>query len=274
MIGQKQLLNTVHKQLEEGKFPRFAIFIGPKGSGKKTLLKQEFDGYYPEDNSVDSVRQIIANSYKVSDSTFIFPDADDMSTAAKNALLKVVEECPNGNRYIMTLQDSNNTLETIMSRAITYYMDRYTPQEIEQYYTENYTAADELIAIVRNLCDVPGEVDKLVAMGVSQFYDYVELVVDNIAEVSGSNAFKIANKVALKDEPDKYDLVLFFKAFIKICVDRFTDGADSVEKYAKAVQITSDYLRSVLKVKGINKEYIMNSWILDIRGEWLCYARD
>ena len=127
MIGQKYLKKYVQTLIDEDNFPRFSIFVGPKGSGKKRFLREYFEGIYPEDNKVEKKKKIIDMAYKVSHKTFIIPDADDMSNAAKNALLKVVEECPNDNYFIMTLEDEVNTLGTIRSRAQIFYMDMYFP---------------------------------------------------------------------------------------------------------------------------------------------------
>ena len=97
MIGQKYLKKYVQTLIEEDNFPQFSIFVGPKGSGKKTFMREYFDGIYPEDNKVDSIRKIIDMAYKVAHKRFIIPDADDMSNAAKNA------SCPSSSVYFTFL---------------------------------------------------------------------------------------------------------------------------------------------------------------------------
>ena len=46
MIGQKYLKKYVQTLIEEDNFPQFSIFVGPKGSGKKTFMREYFDGIY------------------------------------------------------------------------------------------------------------------------------------------------------------------------------------------------------------------------------------
>ena len=267
MIGQHNLQSRIEQLIENGTFPRFSIFVGPKGSGKKTLLLEMFEGIYLEDNKVESVRKMIDMAYKIGNRTFIMPDADTMSNAAKNALLKVIEECPNDNYFIMTLEDENNTLETIRSRGTVFHMDRYTPDEIGSYFYDKYHANHDKDEeeIVRELCDTPGDVDTLVKMGIKEFYDYVQLVVDNIAEVSLANAFKIPSKVALKEDAEGYDLRLFWKAFVNVCWNRSYDY--DTKKYCDGIVVTSKYLQK-LRAKGINRSMLMDNWVLEIRELW------
>ncbi len=297
MIGQKQLQSRIEKLIESGTFPRFSIFVGPRGSGKKTFVKEivrfmysydlkegadysDITGIVPPDIKVDTIRRIIDESYKiVSPAMYCIFDADNMSNAAKNALLKVTEEPPNNAFFVMTLEDENNTLETIRSRGTVFHMDRYTPSEIAEYYGDNYFNEDDACwgsreAIIKELCETPGDVD-ILSKDVLLFYDYVQLVVDNIAEVSLANAFKIPSKVALKDTDDGYDLRLFWKAFMKVCMqgifvkyeDKFKETDNSIKRIA-AVNITSKYLQR-LKVKGINRQMLMDNWVLEIRDLWM-----
>lgn len=268
MIGQTNLHEVVNKMLyETGDFPKFVIFIGPKGSGKKTFVKEHFDGIYLENNKIDSVRKMINLVYKVSNATFIMPDADDMSTSARNALLKIIEECPNNNYFIMTLEDVNNTLDTIKSRASIFYMDRYTSEEIYAYakLQTNYTLHDDEYEIIKELCETPGDVNILGEYPI-EFCDYINLVIDNITEVSISNVFKISNKIAIKDDSTGYDLRLFWKAFQWACLDRSSASTDedNTFKYGSWSIITSKYLRQ-LKNKGVNKQMLFDNWILSIR---------
>ena len=264
MIGQENLKSQIERLIENDTFPRFSIFVGPKGSGKKTLLLEMFDGIYLEDNKADSVRKMIEMVYRIGNRTFIMPDADTMSNAAKNALLKVIEECPNNNYFIMTLEDENNTLETIRSRGTVFRMDRYTPDEIMQYITEKYgSTAEDNVDIFKSICDTPGDADILAKCGVKSFYDYVRLVVNKIAKVSLANAFKISDKLSLKEGADGYDLRLFWKAFMKITFDTKV----GYENWGLAVEITSNYLQK-LRVKGINKQMLVDNWILEIRSVW------
>lgn len=265
MIGQKNLRCRLDDLLDNDIFPHCSLFIGPKGSGRKTLLNNMFHGsVYLENNSVESVRKMIEMAYKVSGRKFILPDIDTMSNTAKNAMLKVIEECPNDNYFIMTAEDENNVLDTIRSRAFIFHMDRYTPDEIFEYYwsLEGSNIMPHGMPndaeCVRELCETPGDVQTLVNMGVQEFYDYVQLVVDNIAEVSIANAFKIANKVALKDGAEGYDLRLFWKAFIKVCFDA---------KRYDWIDITSRYLQK-LRIKGVNRQMLFDNWMLEVRELW------
>ena len=281
MIGQNKLIEQFQNMIDDRavEFPHFIILVGNKGSGKKTLAEELYkriaasttmviNKYVLEDTKADTIRAMISDAQKAIDPViYIIPDADIMSTTAKNVMLKITEEPPNNAWFIITLENENNTLATIRSRGQMYRLEPYSPETIVQYAKDKFGISDVTeIEILADICETPGEVDFLHKTGIISLYDYVTLVIDNIAECSGSNAFKIADKIALKNEDDKYDLRLFWKAFMKVCSDRMRSEMDI--KYANAIKITSEYMQQ-LNVTGINKSSTFDLWILAVRESWL-----
>lgn len=273
MVGQKHLLQTIDTLIKNNTFPRFAILSGVKGSGKK-LISNDIahklcDTVINIGIKVDDIREMIKSAYKLTTPcAYIIADADNMSLAAKNALLKVTEEPPNNAYFIMTLQDEYSTLDTIRSRGVVFHMEIYTPLEIEEYIKTNIDYGDNL-RIYMDLCENIGDVIALNSYDIKEFYDYVELVVDNIATVSGANSFKIGDKINLKKDDTKYDLALFLRAFITICLNRAGDEMNAGNKsemqmFLNWMKITCRYLRE-LGINGINKLATFDCWLLDIR---------
>lgn len=272
MIGQTELRNLIKLQSEHSTLPRFSIIVGPQGSGKK-LIASEFSSYlcyYPtfiEDLSIGNIREVINESYKVIDThVYILINVDSMSINAKNSLLKVLEEPPNNSYFIMTCENIDNVLPTIRSRGTIYNMQPYSYSNLIEYYlTLVEKRDDDELDIITEVCDTPGDINLIRSYDVKQFYDYVNLVVDNIAEVSGANAFKIANKIQLGKDAEGYDLSLFWKAFKAICVRRINEDAD---RYCKGISITNKYANE-LGISAIRKTSLFDGWLLDIRKEWL-----
>lgn len=257
MIGQKNLLQVIDNQLKSNTFPRFSIIVGKRGSENDKIAEyvanvMGANCVSSADVKVDTIRSIIQEAYKVSTVTvYNIINADNMSIQAQNSLLKLTEEPPNKAYIIMTLEDRLNTLPTIQSRGTIFYCDNYSKEEILKYYHDKYNESED--NIISSLCITPGEVD--IISKPKEFYSYVEKVVDNISEVSGSNVFKIADKIQFKDTDTGYDLTMFWRAFSQICFDK--------GQYER-VQTTSQYI-NLLRIKAINKAMLFDEWILDIR---------
>lgn len=277
-VGQVKIKSDIASLASRNKFPNFSIIIGEKGSGKKTLLKycaeSDYEGFdifndsiWMPDVKVETVRALIDMAYKYHNKMFIIPDADNMSVSAKNALLKVVEECPNNNKFIMTLESLVNTLDTIRSRAVSFTMDSYTPTQIYEYASTVANTKEEA-ELMRDICNVPGDVNKFIYgdTNIVDFYNYMNVVIDNIAEVSGANAFKIANEISFNDESSGYDFKLFLKAFRKVCYDRMVYCGN--KKYVKGLVISNEALKD-LRITGINKHFLFDKWLLNIREAWI-----
>lgn len=270
MIGQEKLIARFDNLIEKRRFPKFCILTGPAGSGKKLIvnhIQNQFKNvmFAIYGTGVDDVRQMIIDCNKLSGVLHVclIPDADGMSIQARNALLKIAEEPPKDTYIIMTLEDINNTLETIRSRATVFNLEPYTvPQLIEYAKSKKYGGID----IIKDVCETPGEIDKLCSYNIEEFYSFANKTVDNIAKASGANVFKLADKLQLKDGKEGYDVGLFFKMFIRICMERFNETDDAM--YMRGIEITSTYLKD-LRIKGISKQGIVDLWILDIRKEWM-----
>lgn len=272
MLGQKNLISSLEELIQTRTFPHFVIVTGQKGSGKKTLAKhiakKVSDNVIMLDNlSVDSIRSMIEQCHKIKDLCYIIPDADTMSAAAKNAMLKVTEEPPNNSTFIMTLEDVQNTFDTIRSRASVFKMSPYAKDELLEY-MKTYKLSEKQTDLLLSACDTPGDVDTVIANDVLNFFDYVTLVADNIAEVSGANAFKIPSKVALKDTDEGYDLKMFWKLYIHYCMEFVASNTDTLENLIRLrwIGITCQYIQD-LSIRGINRQMLMDNWILDIRKE-------
>lgn len=275
MIGQMDLIDTIQKQIQEKTFPHFSLLVGSVGSGRNTLIKEVIAKelkipIYQVESGIDNIRKMIQDCYKIaSPILYVIHDGDSLSTPAKNALLKITEESPNQAYIIMCLESLENTLETIRSRAVVYNIASYTTDEILTYFhgvyhdIEGYNDA-EGEDIVKDLCETPGEVDALFNMGIVEFYDYVELAVDNITYVGWANALKSSGKIAMKKDDSGYDMKLFLKAFMSVCVNRMKAGEANAVTNARMVSITSKALQQ-LGIKGISKQMLFDDWIISLR---------
>jgi len=275
MIGQNQLTSQIDDLVKADKFPHFCIIEGAVGGGKKTLVKYIHD--VMEDsvlmwmqNTVDDVRLAISQAYKGGgDMIYAFADADNMSMSAQNALLKITEEPPSNTYFILTVSNINNVLETIRSRANIFHMEPYTQYELNEYLAPYDDGFDKKLAL--EVCETPGDIDLLYKNGVEKLYNFVEKVMDNIAEVSVANALKIANSIAFTDTDEgKFDLALFWKVVIMYYCNEFTADVKnmSVEELrtkARIVMSTKECIDMITKTRGINKRNVFDIWILDVR---------
>lgn len=272
MIGQKDLLEKIDVLISNDCFPYFILLSGERGSGRKLVashIAQKLNGHISMcDIKVDEIRDMISLVNRTADRLIvIIADVDNMSVSAKNALLKVTEEPPKNTWFIMTVVDESSIPDTILSRASTFKMDKYTPQELMDFAV---TCADYLtpeeIDIVGSVCNTPGDVKSLVGVGIIEFWEYVTKVIDHIDSVSTANSFKIAKSLALKPNSEGYELKLFWRTFMMICAERMKSDCEDRVKYIDWIKCTSAYEQK-LRVRGANLQMLFDSWVIDIRGE-------
>lgn len=211
MIGQKNNIKTFIKWRCNKSVPRFIIISGDIGSGRLTLAKEIMHMLYMpgiiSDCKIDDVRRTIEYAYEYTAPTmYIFRNADDMSVAAKNALLKVVEEPPNNAYFIMTVQNIDNMLGTIKSRGTIIKMEPYTQQELK-------SVCDDELKL--KYCTNIGEL-QVAHEDIQRTEDCVDDVLKALREKSGTKLLKACTQLKGKQtESDKIDCLLFFKVFQK-----------------------------------------------------------
>ena len=263
MIGQKYVQQQIKSEIENNTIARFIILVGDKGSGRKTLAKEiarltDAD-FVIVDKGVDAIREVIEQCYKLSENVLYVLDGDSMSPSAKSSLLKVTEEPPNKARFVLTVTDLEQTLSTLTSRARVLRMDIYTGEDIAYFAGVEDTRYSDY-------CTNKYEVDLLKHYGVDEFSSFIDLVIDNIAEVSGANVFKMEDKIAFKDEEDKYDMKIFLQAFRLACMSKLQGSQEYWEKkkYIQWISVTTDILNK-LKIATVARQPLFDKWIFDIR---------
>ena len=209
IVGQSSLLEMLSSLIERKALSRFIILVGPTGSGKKTIAVELSKSlcYYPTlvtDLSKSNIVDIINQSYLTLDTqVYIIADTDSMSLRSKNSLLKVFEEPPNNAYFILTCENIDNVLPTIRSRGSVYFMLPYSRDELSLFVSRDLSEEDK--NIILDIANTPGDVIELNSINIEEFYNFELLVVNNIATVSGSNVFKIGNKLSLKKDSEGYD---------------------------------------------------------------------
>lgn len=122
--------------LESGKLPHALLFSGPSGIGKKQIaqnlakdiLKTNFNAelhmYSPEtamnNYSIDQIRKLQdicqIKPYNGLSRVIILDQADRLGLQASNAFLKLLEEPPSGNYFILISSQSYRLIPTLLSR--------------------------------------------------------------------------------------------------------------------------------------------------------------
>ena len=213
MIGQIHNKMKIDYWAERNSFPRFIVITGREGFGKATMVKYITDKmrHYIvyADISVDSVREIIKNSYNlVSPTVYIFLNAHKMSAQAKNALLKVTEEPPNMAYFILTSNNMEQLLPTLESRCVHLLLEPYTESELKEYCDADFI----------KYAQCPGDIEILRTLNITELEQFCEDIIDcSIHDLL--NVFVLCAKVKFKDEDTGiYNLnVVFSILYNKLC---------------------------------------------------------
>ena len=263
IMMQEELKNT----LDNLTFARFMIISGASSIASEDIaecISARLQTVYIHcGNKVDDVRNIISMAYKQTKPImYVFKDCDNMSNAAKNALLKVIEEPPQQAYFVMLLKSTSNTLATILSRGMLISLLPFPPSELKEYALQiQPKLKNEELTKIAKVCETPEQVKMLLNYGVHDFCDYVRKVVENIPEVTITNCLKIANQINFKEEEDKYDLELFLNTYTNYLLECFIDGDYNKEQLDFSTQSTLK-LKSILQYSGINKAMAFKKWLI------------
>ncbi len=261
MIGQGPVKDKIERAIRNGRLSHFMIFIGQEGSGRKTLssevakmLKAEY--VILPDSKIETLRRTIyASATSVIPTVYVIPEFDRASAGAKNSILKFTEEL-GGNIYIIATAVSDALImPTLLSRAFTWQMLPYTPEELTQCIPD--TNRDDAHRILQ-ICVTPGDILKLVQYGVDEFYSFARKVYENIVAVPVENIFKITDKLAVKaTDTEKYDAKLLIRACTRFAQ---ADGLYS------SVILSYSYLREFNNA-SVNKQMLLDTWLLNMRSQ-------
>jgi DNA polymerase-3 subunit gamma/tau len=166
VVGQEHITETLKKQVETGRLSHAYLFIGTRGTGKTTcakILARAVNCEHPvngnpcnqcpscrgiesggildvveldaaSNNRVDDVRALqdeaIFSPATVKKRVYIIDEVHMLSTAAFNALLKILEEPPAHLMFILCTTELHKVLPTIVSRCQRHSFKRIEPDAI------------------------------------------------------------------------------------------------------------------------------------------------
>ena len=194
VVGQQHITQTLKNQVKTGRLSHAYIFIGTRGTGKTTcarILAKAVNCENPVDgnpcgvcpacrgisegsvmdvveldaasnNSVDNVRALreeaVFTPAAVKKRVYIIDEVHMLSTAAFNALLKILEEPPEHLMFILATTELQKVPATILSRCQRHSFKRIDAPTIAQYLQyiaskEGFTLQPEAGELIARLAD-------------------------------------------------------------------------------------------------------------------------
>lgn len=186
----------------------------------------------------------------VSDTIYLIDlDTYDLDkTTHVGLFLKFLEE-PNPKAHIIMLTSNELSVPTtILNRCTKYYFEPYAQAELKE-----ICAKSKVPEIVYNVCTTPGQIEKADVSMIDSLLKLCKTIVDHIQDATYANTLSLSTKINCKDNYDKYDFDLFFKALT------YTSFNDYLETGKDQSYKIYDYTIKYIQKPCNNKEaYLLN----------------
>ena len=182
-IGYEKIIQGFFRRVDNGTLSHAHLIIGPNGIGKSILARifalrilnkdKDIDyvdivNYRPSKASmgVDEVREIIEEvskrPYEGDKKVIIIHEGSKLTIQAQNALLKTIEEPPQGVYIILLAESLETLLETIKSRCQVYKLTPLNNKQMEMYInTLGSYSEEEIKASLAYGEGIPGKAERL-----------------------------------------------------------------------------------------------------------------
>lgn len=163
-------------------------------------------------DQVRAVQHVLTTRPSMADKRVVIIDsADDLERGGANALLKSLEEPPQGTYFLLVSHMSHRLLPTIRSRCQMLRFEPLSEEHMRAALRSMLPDANEaeISALVRSGRGAPGEAIQLAGMG----FDVVEALAEQIIEqgdASGKLRMQIAEKLSVKAAQPVYEAFLRF----------------------------------------------------------------
>lgn len=235
VIGQKAILEYFLKALKANRLSHAYVMEGEEGMGKKTLVeaianyllcpeKQGDDicgkcracvqfqsGNHPDvievtpskktGYGVDDIREMVLDDvnirpYQSEYKIYLIAQAETMSVAAQNVLLKTIENPPAYALFFLMTTNKERLLETILSRCVLLRMGRLSPKEMEEFLERRGQAEKrDLIPYAE------GNIGKLLQLTESESFQEMKKDLENLLEQFVKRQdYDIMNQVGLLEK--------------------------------------------------------------------------
>lgn len=182
-IGYEKIIQGFFRRVDKGTLSHAHLIIGPNGIGKSILARifalkilnkdKDIDyvdiiNYRPSKASmgVDEVREIIEEvskrPYEGDKKVIIIHEGSKLTVQAQNALLKTIEEPPQGVYIILLAESLETLLDTIKSRCQVYKLTPLNNKQMEMYInTLGRYSEEEIRASLAYGEGIPGKSERL-----------------------------------------------------------------------------------------------------------------
>lgn len=264
MIGQDRLQEKLSKYKE---LPRFMIFEGPKGCGKKTLAKELANKYSLNYILVGLKMNDILSMIEIANNTtgnlFFIDKGNELSSNSENTLLKITEELPNNNYIILSCEMSILLLPTIISRGELFRFDDYSEKDFDEYLKLHDGHYNELLANKYSL--VYPNFSYLDELSTQTAHKLVE-VCNDLTVFDGKNEKSV---VLLMSKANNFNLNQFLYCLEKTCHAKMLTSIRSndkiiMSKLLKVMEIVAGVRKLLLESLVYNRNYITDYMSLRI----------
>ena len=219
LIGQKSNLDIIDSW---SKVPNFLIIQGDEHTGKKYLtlyLCDKFKLHYMNiKNSAKSVRELTTQMSENKNMLYHLDNFHLATAQAKNALLKVTEETPQGNYIVIT---GGPQIQTLESRARKLIMQPYSYEELESYMS-NYYDKDKLNELYIAGINTPAKIEYYSKVeNMNNLLEYSYEIFSKLTYITPDDFIPMIQR--FEDRYDNIDMcMLFLNMLISIIENKIT----------------------------------------------------
>lgn len=243
IVGQEKLIDKLDNLQE---LPRFIIFNGLKGCGKKTLgnwLAKKFNYEFTiVSNKIDDIREMIDISNDTQEHVIFYIDnGNQMSVNALNSLLKITEETPNHIHIILGVENKELIIPTLLSRATIYNFEEYCYYDFKDYLGDDFDPKIDYKLLYPNFSYLNSD-----TKGLIEFCNYIlkDMDIIDISEYSSC--------ISLKDNDKGYDLFQVIWVLTQLCF--------KYNMYEK-INVLNEYKEYLIN-KSYNKKFIFEGILM------------
>ena len=237
-IGHQDIINNFYNRVDKGSLSHAHLIVGENGIGKsevaklfalKILNKSENKDYIDIINyrakktsiGVDDVRSIIEEvnkkPFEGDKKVIIIHDGNKLTVQAQNALLKTIEEPPNGVYIILLCESIETILETIRSRCQIYKLTPLSKEELTQYIIKNLneTNKEKLYAAISFSEGIPGKAELLLTNEhLNKLRSILMELFKNIGSLSAARLLEYESQLAAYKD-DREEILKILVSYIR-----------------------------------------------------------